>query len=236
MKLGVLRIYLVRQAIDSKWGQLRPHFASNKAAGAALAIAAIIIFTACGSTSLKQTPTPTPTVILYAKAPSPTPRTGDNLQTEEIRGSALIDSTATYPAGAGVCRDRWYLEFKFAVDATGTVRGEGEANQQDPVVCPFQIDPSLSWKRVQYRVLGSKSEKSLTLRFALFEWDGGADLAGFSSMFGHPAPPTGGPPITILCNESGAIAENNAVAWEFSSGTPPSVYAATGSIQIASCP
>jgi hypothetical protein len=144
-------------------------------------------------------------------------------------------SSATYPEG-GVCKDAWSMKFGFTVDAEGSVQGSGLAQRKADAVCPFP-NPGAQWQEVDFRVLGTRTGDSLSLRFALEEYRpaDGIEYAGFVAVFGLPALPDGGPPVELAVSGESAAGAGH---WSFSSGNPPAVYATEGQLQakcVASC-
>lgn len=70
-----------------------------------------------------------------------------------------------------------------------------------------------------------------SLRFALVGWEpaDGAEYAGFVSMFGLPALPSGGPQVAVVVAGSSGTGQG---MWQFQSGNPPVTYSANGTITI----
>jgi hypothetical protein len=150
-------------------------------------------------------------------------------------GTANIASSAVYPEGSATCEDGWELEFTFVASTEGTIDGQGTAELTSGPTCPFPIGPSL--EHHEYRVLGEETAGGFSIRFALgnFGPAGGAEYAGFSSMFGNPAPPSGGSPVSVAVSGTSGTGEGR---WQFESGNPPATYSANGTITIecvASC-
>jgi hypothetical protein len=154
---------------------------------------------------------------------------------EVWKGAANITSSAVYPEGGVSCQDGWELDFTFGVSGEGTIEGQGTADLTSGPTCPFPIGPSL--EHYEYRVLGEETEGGFSIRFALetFGPAGGAEYAGFVSMFGFPAPPSGGPPVSVAVSGTSGTGQGS---WRFESGNPPATYSANGTITIecvASC-
>jgi hypothetical protein len=154
---------------------------------------------------------------------------------EVWEGSANITSSAVYPEGSGSCQDGWELDFTFGVSDEGTIEGQGKADLTSGPTCPFPVGPS--YELYEYRVLGEETVGGFSIRFALetFGPAGGAEYAGFVSMFGFPAPPSGGPPVSVAVSGTSGTGQGS---WRFESGNPPATYSAKGKITIecvASC-
>ncbi|MGZ8579148.1 MAG: hypothetical protein ACXWWX_06420 [Actinomycetota bacterium] len=145
------------------------------------------------------------------------------------KGAANINSSAVYPEGSVTCQDGWELEFTFVARAEGTIGGQGTAEQTSGPTCPFPIGPS--WKDVKYQVLGGQTADGFSLRFALVSWEpaDGAEYAGFASIFGLPALPSGGPPVAVAVSGTSGTGQG---MWQFESGNPPATYSANGAITI----
>lgn len=175
------------------------------------------------------TPTPTPCLVGATGAPPTAEPTGEPVG-ESWKGTANVTSSAVYPEGGGTCRDGWELEFTFVASAEGTINGQGTAELTSTPTCPFPIT-SPSWKHVEYQVLGEETAGGFTLRFALGAWEpaDGANWAGFSSMFGLPALPSGGPPVVVAVSGTSGTGQG---MWQFQSGTPPATYSANGTITL----
>lgn len=151
------------------------------------------------------------------------------------KGTANIASSAVYPEGSGSCQDGWELDFTFGVSDEGTIEGQGKADLTSGPTCPFPVGPS--YELYEYRVLGEETVGGFSIRFALetFGPVGGAEYAGFVSMFGFPAPPSGGPPVSVAVSGTSGTGQGS---WRFESGNPPATYSAKGKITIecvASC-
>jgi hypothetical protein len=174
------------------------------------------------------TPTPTPCPVVDATGEPSAEPTGE-LVGESWEGTATIASSAVYPEGSATCEDGWELEFTFVATVEGTIGGEGTAEQSSGPTCPFPIGPSLT--HYEYQVLGEETAGGFSIRFALgtFGPAGGAEYAGFVSMFGFPAPPSGGPPVSVAVSGTSGTGQG---AWQFESGNPPATYSANGTITI----
>jgi hypothetical protein len=151
------------------------------------------------------------------------------------KGTATIASSAVYPEGGGACQDGWGLEFTFVAPAEGTIDGQGTAELTSGPTCPFPVGPSL--QHYGYQVLGEETAGGFSIRFALenFGPAGGAEYAGFTSMFGNPGLPSGGPPVAVAVSGTTGTGQGE---WRFRSGNPPATYSANGTITIecvASC-
>ncbi len=176
------------------------------------------------------TPTSTPCVVGATEAP-PTAEPTAAPVGETWKGAALINSSAVNPnADNSTCRDGRELEFAFVTRTEGTIEGQGTAELTSAPTCPFPIS-SPSWKHVEYQVLGEEDGGGFSLRFALvgFEPADGTTWAGFTSMFGIPRMPSGGPPVAVAV--SGTIGTGQG-AWQVESGTPPATYEANGTIRL----
>lgn len=150
---------------------------------------------------------------------------------EVWKGQAKISSSVVYPGPSRpTCRDGADLEFTFVASADGAIRGNGTAELTSAPTCPFPINAG-SWKHVDYEVLGEKTATGFSLRFAAGAWQppGGINWAGFVSVFGVPALPTGGAPVAV--NVSGTRGTGQGM-WQFQSGNPPATYSASGPVTI----
>jgi hypothetical protein len=159
-------------------------------------------------------------------------RDAGNALPECWKGSAKITSSAVYPdAASNTCRDGWKVEFAFAASPEGTIDGQGTAELTSGPTCPFPTTGVQSWEHVEFRVLGEETSGGFSLRFALGAWKpaDGATLAGFGSMFGNPALPSGGPPVVVAVSGTSGVGEG---MWQFQSGNPPAAYSANGTIAI----
>jgi hypothetical protein len=147
------------------------------------------------------------------------------------QGTANVTSSAVYPDAAhSTCRDGWQLDFAFAASPEGTIDGQGTAELTSGPTCPFPI-PAISSTHVDYQVLGEETAGGFSLRFALSgETVDGAFFAGFYSVFGNPASPSGGPPVVVAVSGTSGTGEG---MWQFQSEVPPpATYSANGTITI----
>jgi hypothetical protein len=174
-------------------------------------------------------PTTTPCVLGATGDPTTSPG-GTTASGEDWQGHADISSSAVYPNG-DTCRDGWTLTFGFSVDADGKVHGAGTADLTSDPVCPFPITAG-SWMHVNYNVLGDRSANAVDVHFAMVSYEPvtGVTWAGFHAVFGSPAVPEGGPPVTISIVDQGGHGQGS---WQFESGNPAAVYSATGPVSIA---
>lgn len=179
---------------------------------------------------------PSPTCIVGTATPQPSAgASAPEGIVEEWVGSAEVSSTVLYPGpNRDTCEDGWTLSFAFSVDGGGNLQGSGTSTLSSPPVCPFMVgtDPAtLSWRSTRFNVLGTRSATGVDLRLALvgFEPPTGATMAGFAAMFGAPAVPEGGPPVSIPIVNRAGEAEGS---WQFESGNPTAVYSASGTFAI----
>lgn len=149
---------------------------------------------------------------------------------EVWKGTANVTSSVVVYTGGGTCRDGWELEFTFVASAEGTIDGQGTAELTSAPTCPFPIT-SPSWNHVEYQVLGEETAGGFSLPFALGAWEpaDGANWAGFSSMFGLPALPSGGLPVAVAVWGTSGTGQG---VWQFQSGTPSATYSANGTITL----
>lgn len=146
-------------------------------------------------------------------------------------GSGTFTSSATYPDGS-TCKDAVEIGYTFGVAGDGAIEGTGVAKHTKEAQCPFPT-PGAQWESQSLSLSGQRDGQNLSLTFGLsgaVEPADGIDYGGFETSLALGS-------AAVALTVQGTSAEGMA-AFSSSSGDPPAVYAAEGTLQakcVASC-